>query len=119
MDKRKKENKTELSDDLKSGIENLSGLSTDDVKTHFNSDKPAQLKSQTYAQGSAIHLEDGKEKHMPHETWRVVQQKQGRVQPTKQLNDKTIITDNQKLEEEADKIALKNISKETTDSINP
>ena len=111
MDKHKKENKTELSDDLKSGIENLSGLSTDDIKTHFNSDKPAQLKSQAYAQGFDIHLAEGLEKNMPHEAWHVVQQKQGRVKPTKQLNDKTIITDNQKLEEEADKIALKNISK--------
>ena len=39
----KKENNTGLPDTLKSGIENLSGISMDDVKVHRNSDKPAQL----------------------------------------------------------------------------
>ncbi|MGB3465579.1 MAG: hypothetical protein WBA74_09925, partial [Cyclobacteriaceae bacterium] len=39
----KKENNTGLPDDLKSGIENLSGYAMDDVKVHYNSDKPAQL----------------------------------------------------------------------------
>ena len=36
----RKENTTGLPDDLKSGIENLSGYSMDDVKVHRNSDKP-------------------------------------------------------------------------------
>lgn len=81
----KKENNTGLPGTLKSGIENLSGISMDDVKVHRNSDKPAQLNAHTYAQGTDIHLGAGQEKHLPHEAWHVVQQKQGRVLPTKQL----------------------------------
>ena len=39
----RQENNTGLPDNLKSGMENLSGLSMDDVKVHRNPDKPAQL----------------------------------------------------------------------------
>lgn len=38
---KKKANNTGLPDNLKTGIENLSGMSLDDVKVHYNSDKPA------------------------------------------------------------------------------
>lgn len=83
----KKENQTGLPDTLKSGVENLSGHSMDDVKVHYNSDKPATLQAHAYAQGTDIHIAPGQEKHLPHEAWHVVQQKQGRVQPTKQLKE--------------------------------
>ena len=36
-----RKNNTGLPDKLKSGVENLSGYSMDDVKVHYNSDKPA------------------------------------------------------------------------------
>jgi hypothetical protein len=84
----KKSNKTGLPDNLKAGIENLSGLSMDDVKVHYNSAKPAGLQAHAYAQGSQIHLAPGQEKHLPHEAWHVVQQKQGRVKPTLQMKGK-------------------------------
>ena len=80
-----KPNNTGLPDQLKTGIENLSGYSMDDVKVHYNSDKPAQLQAHAYAQGTDIHLASGQEKHLPHEAWHVVQQKQGRVKPTMQM----------------------------------
>ena len=51
-----KKNKTGLPDNLKAGIEQISGLSMHDVKVHYNSDAPAQLKSHAYAQGSDIHI---------------------------------------------------------------
>jgi hypothetical protein len=73
----RKENKTGLPDNLKTGMENLSGMSLDDVKVHRNSDKPAQLQAHAFAQGTDIHLASGQEKHLPHEAWHVVQQKQG------------------------------------------
>ncbi|HCC51392.1 MAG TPA: hypothetical protein DEQ30_04490, partial [Porphyromonadaceae bacterium] len=72
-------NKTGLPDDLKTGIENLSGYSMDDVRVHYNSGKPAQLQALAYTQGTDIHVAPGQEKHLPHEAWHVVQQKQGRV----------------------------------------
>lgn len=81
---KKNRNKTGLPDNLKSGIENLSGQSMDDVKVHYSSDKPAQLQAHAYAQGTDIHLGAGQEKHLPHEAWHVIQQKQGRVKPTLQ-----------------------------------
>ncbi|MDH4473320.1 MAG: DUF4157 domain-containing protein [Fluviicola sp.] len=95
-------NTTGMPDNLKSGIENLSGYSMNDVKVHYNSDKPAQLNAHAYAQGNQIHLASGQEKHLPHEAWHVVQQKQGRVKPTMQLKGKIAINDDAGLEKEAD-----------------
>lgn len=98
----KKENNTGLPDQLKTGIEHLSGYSMDDVKVHFNSSKPAQLQAHAYAQGTDIHLAPGQERHLPHEAWHVVQQKQGRVKPTMQLKGKVDVNDDAGLEREAD-----------------
>jgi len=94
-------NKTGLPDNLKSGIEQLSGHSLDDVKVHYNSSKPAQLNAHAYAQGTNIHVASGQESHLPHEAWHVVQQKQGRVQPTTTVSGAKV-NDNPGLEREAD-----------------
>lgn len=94
-------NKTGLPDNLKSGIESLSGMDISDVRVHYNSPKPAQLNAHAYAQGSDIHLGSGQEKHLPHEAWHTVQQREGRVQPTTQMADKQI-NDDPGLEHEAD-----------------
>lgn len=98
----RKENKTGLSDQLKTGVEALSGISLDDVKVHRNSDQPAKFHAHAYAQGTDIHLAPGQEKHLPHEAWHVVQQKQGRVKPNVQLKGKLIINNEPDLEQEAD-----------------
>lgn len=103
----KKENKTGLPDNLKTGIENLSGYAMDDVKVAYNSDKPAQLNAHAYAQGTNIYMASGQEKHLPHEAWHVVQQKQGRVQPTMQMKGKVNINDDTGLEKEADVMGAK------------
>ncbi len=102
-----KENKTGLPDDLKTGIEHLSGHSMDDVKVHYNSSQPAQLQAHAYAQGTDIHIASGQEKHLPHEAWHVVQQKQGRVQPTMQMKGKVNVNDDSGLEKEADVMGAK------------
>ena len=77
-------NRTGLPDQLKAGVENLSSISLDDVKVHYNSAKPAQLNALAYAQGTDIHIAPGQEQHLPHEAWHIVQQAQGRVKPTMQ-----------------------------------
>ena len=100
-------NQTGLPDNLKSGIESLSGMSMDSVKVHYNSDKPAQLNALAYAQGSNIHVGPGQEKHVPHEAWHVVQQAQGRVNPTKETSGGTQINDDKSLETEADVMGAK------------
>ncbi|WP_230470595.1 eCIS core domain-containing protein [Flavobacterium cheongpyeongense] len=109
----KKANNTGLPDNLKSGIENLSGNAMDDVKVHYNSDKPAQLNAHAYAQGTDIHIASGQEKHLPHEAWHVVQQKQGRVKPTMQMKGKVNVNDDAGLEKEADVMGSKALQMKT------
>jgi hypothetical protein len=96
-----KANNTGLPDSLKSGVENLSGFSMDDVKVHYNSSQPAQLQAHAYAQGTDIHIAPGQEEHLPHEAWHVVQQKQGKVKATMQMKGGVDINDDQDLEKEA------------------
>jgi hypothetical protein len=100
-------NNTGLPDQLKSGIESLSGLSMDDVRVHYNSSQPAQLNALAYAQGSDIHLAPGQERHLPHEAWHVVQQAQGRVRPTLQMKEGVQVNDDPGLEREADVMGAK------------
>ena len=59
----RQENKTGLPNNLKSGVENLSGMSIDDVKVHYNSAKPAELQALAYTQGNDIHVGPGQEHH--------------------------------------------------------
>lgn len=99
-------NRTGMPDRLKAGIESLSGIDMSDVQVHGNSDKPAQLNALAYTQGNQIHLGPGQTKHLPHEAWHVVQQKQGRVRATKMLNG-VGINDDQSLENEADMMRAK------------
>ncbi len=103
-------NKTGLPDNLKSGIESLSGLSMDHVQVHRNSSKPAQLNAHAFAQGSDIHLAPGQEQHLPHEAWHVVQQAQGRVKPTMQMQGGVPVNDDVGLEREADVMGSKALS---------
>ena len=98
---REEENKTGLPDDLKAGVEALSGFSMDDVRVHYNSSKPAQLQALAYTQGTEIHVGPGQGEHLPHEAWHVVQQMEGRVKPTIQAKG-VQINEDQGLEKEAD-----------------
>ena len=100
-------NRTGMPDGLKAGIESLSGMDLSDVRVNFNSDRPTQLSALACAQGNDIHLAPGQEKHLPHEAWHVVQQRQGRVEPTLQLKDGVQINDDQGLEREADVMGAK------------
>lgn len=99
-------NLTGMPDQLKTGLESLSGMDMSDVRVHNNSSKPAQLNALAYAQGNDIHLGAGQEQHLPHEAWHVVQQRQGRVQPTMQMEGQQI-NDDAGLEREADVMGAK------------
>lgn len=100
----RKKNETGLPDELKAGLENLSGMDMSDVKVHYQSDKPRQIGALAYAQGTDIHLGPGQEHHLPHEGWHVVQQMQGRVKPTLQMKAGVQINDEFSLEKEADQM---------------
>ncbi|WP_229258398.1 eCIS core domain-containing protein [Duganella rivi] len=101
------QNDSGLPPQLKAGIESMSGMSMDHVNVHYNSDRPAQLNAHAYAQGSDIHVAPGQEQHLPHEAWHVVQQAQGRVQPTTQMKESTPVNDDPGLESEADVMGAK------------
>ncbi len=107
LSERRQENRTGLPDQLKSGIESLSGLAMDDVRVHYNSSKPAKLNALAYTQGSDIHVAPGQEKHLAHEAWHVVQQAQGSVKPTMQMKDGAPLNDDAGLEHEADVMGAK------------
>ncbi|WP_198144954.1 hypothetical protein [Microscilla marina] len=55
-----------------------------------------------YARGNQIELGPGQERHLPHEAWHVVQQKQGRVAPTDTLSKGLPVNNDAALEKEAD-----------------
>lgn len=96
-----KKNRTGLPDNLKAGIENLSGYSMDDVRVHYGSSKPATVQAYAYTQGTDIYVAPGQERHLPHEAWHVAQQMSGRVAPTTEINGMPV-NDNAALEHEAD-----------------
>lgn len=97
----KKENKTKIPYYLKYNIEKISGISMNDVKIHYHSDKPAQLQALAYTQGTNIYIASGQEKYLFHELIHVVQQKQGIVKPTAIINGIALNND-PILEKEAD-----------------
>ena len=99
-------NQTGMPDNLKDGIESLAGMDMSDVRVHYGSSKPKQLNAHAYAQGSDIHLGPGQEKHLPHEAWHTVQQRQGRVEPAMQMGGEKI-NDDAGLEKEADVMGAK------------
>lgn len=94
-------NRTGMPDALKAGVESLSGHDLSDVRVHRDSDKPARLNAHAYAQGNEIHLGPGQARHLPHEAWHLVQQRQGRVKATTQVAG-AAVNDDPGLEHEAD-----------------
>lgn len=101
-----KKNETGMPDNLKAGIEDLSGFPMDDVRVHYNSDKPATVQALAYTQGTDIHVAPGQEQHLPHEAWHVAQQMAGRVEPTTEVGGLPV-NDNVELEHEADVMGAK------------
>jgi hypothetical protein len=110
----RKANNTGLPDNLKTGVENISGFDMSDVRVHYNSGKPAQLQAHAFAQGTNIHVAPGQEKHLAHEAWHVVQQKQGRVKPTLQMKSGVPVNDDTGLEHEADVMGAKALANTKT-----
>ncbi len=102
----REENRTGMPDNLKAGLEQLSGTDLSDVRVHRNSSKPEKVGALAYTQGKDIHVAPGQEKHLPHEGWHVVQQAQGRVKPTMQAKG-VPINDDEGLEREADVMGAK------------
>lgn len=99
-----KENNKDLPEDLITGIESLSGISMDDVKVHYNADRPKKIKAETC---TPIHLQEEVKEIHPKEKWHLIQQKQGRVQPIGGKDQKPMINEEENLEKEADTLGAK------------
>lgn len=99
-----KPNLTGIPTQMKLDFERRSGLSFDDVRVHYNSDKPAQLQALAYTQGTQVYVGPGQERHLPHELGHVIQQKSRVVPPTLTVHGCRINTDTE-LEKEANLFA--------------
>lgn len=84
--KKQKPNLTGIPTQMKLDFEHRSGLSFDDVRVHYNSDKPRKIGALAYTQIPQVHIGPGQERHLRHELGHVVQQKQGIVRPTTWIN---------------------------------
>ncbi len=113
----KQENKTGLPNNLKSGMESLSGMNLDSVKVHYNSSKPQTVQAHAFASGNDIHLSSGQEKHLPHELGHIVQQMQGRVKETTNIGG-VAVNDNPRLENEATSMGNKALQMKTNNNKN-
>ncbi len=98
----KKPNLTGIPTQMKLNFEQRSGLSFDDVRVHYSSDKPARLGALAYTQGNEVYMGPGQERHLSHELGHVVQQKAGRVRPTGWIGGLPL-NDQPELEREADR----------------
>ena len=92
--------------DLLNGFQASSGHDLSDVNVHRNSSKPQDVGAHAYAQGNDIHLGAGQEKHLAHEAAHIVQQREGRVKPTKNVNGLPV-NDSESLENDADAMGAK------------
>lgn len=73
----KKKNNTGMPDNLKAGVENLSGIEMSDLMVHYNSDKPVEVGLLAYIQGTEIHVAPGQEQASTTRSLARMQQAQG------------------------------------------
>ena len=99
--RRQQPNLTGIPTQMKLDFEQRSGLSFDDVRVHYNSDKPRKIGALAYTQGTQVHVGPGQERHLRHELGHIVQQKQGIVRPTTYINGLPV-NDSPELEHAAD-----------------
>lgn len=95
-------NLTGIPTQMKLDFEQRSGMTFDDVRVHYNSDKPAQFHALAYTQGDQIYIGPGQERSLSHELGHVIQQKAGRVRPTRWIRGQPV-NDQPELEREADR----------------
>lgn len=99
---------------LKTSLEQMGGVDLSDVRVNYNSSKPSRIGALAYTQGNQIEVEPGQEKHLAHEGWHAVQQKQGRVKPNATLAKGIAINNDLKLEREADVMGAKAVQMKCT-----
>lgn len=99
-----KTNRTGIPAQMKERIEGGTGMSLDDVRVHYNSDRPAKLDALAYTRGSQVEIAPGQERHLAHELGHVVQQKLGAVRANAWHSSGVAMNTDAALERQADEI---------------
>lgn len=89
---------------LRRGLEAASGIEMADVRVHRDAPEPASVGALACARGRDVFLAPNQEHLLPHEAWHLVQQKEGRVQPTSLLPGGQTANTDRGLEQEADRM---------------
>lgn len=108
------ENKTGIPDDVKQRMEDSFNTDFSGVRVHPDSSAAPEVGALAYTQGTDIHFAPGQFKPdtsagqqlLGHELAHVVQQAEGRVQPTTEIGGMPV-NDNEALEHEADVLGAK------------
>jgi len=114
--------KTNLPNDVRGKMESSFGTDFSGVNIHANSGEASNIGALAYTQGSDVHFAPGQynpgtqkgQELLGHELTHVVQQREGRVKPTKQGKGMPI-NDNPSLEKEADEMGAKAAQGKVTD----
>ncbi len=102
--------KASLPDSVKGKMENSFGTDFSSVNIHKDSGQATNMGALAYTQGNDVHFAPGQynpesskgQELIGHELTHVVQQRQGRVKPTKEQGKGLAVNDNPSLENEAD-----------------
>ncbi len=105
---------TSMPEDVQAKMENSFGTSFSGVNIHQNDNSATEMGALAYTQGDNVHFAPGQynpasskgQELLGHELTHVVQQRQGRVQPTKQGKG-IAVNDSPSLEQEADVMGKK------------
>ena len=111
---REAENRTGIPDEVKQNMEDSFGTDFSSVRVYPESSKAPEVGALAYTQGTDIHFAPGQFKPdtsagqqlLGHELAHVVQQAEGRVQPTTEIGGMPV-NDNEGLEHEADVLGAK------------
>lgn len=95
-------NRTGIPNALLQRAEEKSGMSYEDVRVHYNSEKPREVGAKAITQGKHIYIGAGNEDCLKHELGHIPQQEAGRVPATTTINGYTV-NDDPVLEREADR----------------
>ena len=99
-----KQNRTGIPAQMKARLEQNTGMSLDDVRVYYNSDRPARFDALAYTKGSRVYIGPGQERHLPHELGHVVQQKMGIVRANARHPSGEAMNTDAALERQADEI---------------
>ncbi len=100
-----------IPEEVRGNLEQTLGSDLSDVRVHANSPKAPEVGALAYTQGNDIHFAPGQynpnsssgQELLGHEAAHVVQQREGRVQPTGEVNGMPL-NDDDTLEREADQL---------------